>query len=95
MSWGGREAHPDVRKWSEGPPECPGVVGRPYRKSGSGREALPGGRNALLMSGSGREALADVQEWSGGPPGCMGVGGRPSGWSECSADVREWSGGPP
>ena len=45
---GGREAHPDVRKWLRGLPGCPEVVGspswmsgRPCRMSGSGREALP------------------------------------------------------
>ena len=41
MSESGREALPDVRKWSEGPPGFPGVVGMPTRMSGSGREALP------------------------------------------------------
>ena len=45
------EALPDVRVWSggplrypecsEGPPGCPGEVGRPSQMSGSGREALP------------------------------------------------------
>ena len=29
------------REWSGGPPECPGVVERPSRMSGSCREALP------------------------------------------------------
>ena len=61
----------DVREWSAGPPGdrewlgglsvCPGVVGRPCRKSGSGRKASQ-------MSGSGRKALPDVREWAGGPP---------------------------
>ena len=51
MSGSGREALkniwewsgtlPDVRDWSGFPPGCPGVVGKPYRRSGSGREALP------------------------------------------------------
>ena len=35
------EALQDVREWSEGPPGFPGVVGRPSRMSGSGREILP------------------------------------------------------
>ena len=45
-----REVHPEVREWSEAlpdvrecsgvPPGCPGVVGRPSRMSGSGRETL-------------------------------------------------------
>ena len=28
------EALPDVREWSEDPPGCPGVVGRPSQMSG-------------------------------------------------------------
>ena len=39
MSGNGQETLPDVREWSEGPSGCPGVVGRPFRMSGSGREA--------------------------------------------------------
>ena len=35
-----REAFPDVREWSGGPQGYLGVVGRPSRISGSGREAL-------------------------------------------------------
>ena len=56
--------------------------GRPFRKSGSGREDLPDiwdwSRGPLecpvvvvslfRMSGSGRENLPDVSEWSGGHP---------------------------
>ena len=37
----GREARPNVRKWSGDPPGCPGVVRRPSWMSGSGRKALP------------------------------------------------------
>ena len=37
----GREALKVVQKWSGGPPGCPGVVGRPFRMSESGREVLP------------------------------------------------------
>ena len=44
----GREAHLDGRKalldsqeWCGGPPEGPGVVGRPYQRAGRGQEALP------------------------------------------------------
>ena len=40
MSLCGWEALPDVREWLKGYPECPKVVGRPSRMSGSGREAL-------------------------------------------------------
>ena len=69
MSGSGREARPDVRDWSGGPPGFPGVVG-------SGRAALPDvpewlrcphrcpgvvGRH-FEMFGSGREALTDVWE---------------------------------
>ena len=36
----GRESLADVREWSGGPPGCPGVVGRPSKMSGSGREGL-------------------------------------------------------
>ena len=34
------EALPDVRKWSRGPPGCPGVVGNQSWMYGSGREAI-------------------------------------------------------
>ena len=40
MSRSSREAHPDVREWSGGPPACPGMVGRPFRMSGSSWDAL-------------------------------------------------------
>ena len=60
----------------------PNVVGRPSRRSGSGREALlkvgvwsggsPGGpgvvRRPLRRFGCGRESLPDVWQWSGGFP---------------------------
>ena len=54
MSGSGREFFPNVREWSEGPPSSPGVVGRPYRMSGS----------LFRMTGSGRLALPNVREWS-------------------------------
>ena len=41
MSGSGREVLPDVREWSVGPPESPGVVGRTSLMSGSGLEVLP------------------------------------------------------
>ena len=57
---------PDVREWSGGPPECPGVVGRPSRMSKCGRVALTDVRQwsgwPSQMSGSGREAFPDVRE---------------------------------
>ena len=70
-----RETLSDVQKWTEGPLGCPGVVGRPSlcpgmvgrpsRMSGSGQEALPGGRD-----------IPDDREYSVGPPGCPRVVGR-------------------
>ena len=36
-----QKAIPDFREWSGGHPECPVVVGRPSRMSGSGQDALP------------------------------------------------------
>ena len=69
MSGSGRQDFLDVREWLGGPHECPGVVGRSSRLSGSGREASQ-------MSRSGRETFPDVREWSGGPSGCPGVVGR-------------------
>ena len=74
MSASGREAFPDVREWSGGPPGCPGIVLIPYRMFG--RTSWMYKRTARL-SGSGREALPKVWEWSGGPPGCPRVVGRP------------------
>ena len=41
MTGSDREALPEVREWSGSPPECPGVVERPSRKSGILQEALP------------------------------------------------------
>ena len=68
------------------------MVGRPSRRAGSGREALPAGCERLGgppggtgVDGSpsqraklGQEAIPDSQEWSGGPPGGLGMVGRPS-----------------
>ena len=61
----------DVWEWSRGLSECPGVVGRRARISGSGQVALPNVREWW-------EALPDVQEASRmsgsvkGPPECLG-----------------------
>ena len=70
MSRNGREALPEVRQWSGGPPGGPAVVGRPSRRSGSFREALPefrewsigpiGCPGVVGRSGSYREALLEV-----------------------------------
>ena len=72
-----REALPNDWEWLGGHTEEQGVVGRLSRRAGSGREALP----------EGREVLPECQEWFGctprGPgvvekPGGPGVVGRPS-----------------
>ena len=57
MSGSSQEAFPDIREWSEGPPEFPRVVGKTSRVIG----------RPSRMCGSGRETLSDVREWSGGP----------------------------
>ena len=66
MSGNGHEALPDDLEWLGNPPGslagplgCPGVVERPSRMSGSGRETLP----------DVQEALSDVRECSEVPPG--------------------------
>ena len=61
------ESLPNVRELSGGPPGCSGVVGRPSRLFGSGRETL------LNV----RDAHPDIREWSEGPPGFPGVVGGP------------------
>ena len=93
MSESSQETFPDVREWSESPPnvwDCSdSTVGRPSRLFGSGRETLPNVRDALLY----------YREWSEGPFGFPIVVGRPSLMSgrgpETLPDDREWSGGPP
>ena len=55
----GWEALSYLQEWSVGPPGCPGMVGRPSRISGSGRETL------LDV----REFLLDFRVWSEGPLG--------------------------
>ena len=88
MTGSGWLALPDVREWSRGYPECPGVV-----------RSLSGNSGVVVrpsrMSGSGPESLSKVQEWSGGPPGCPGMIGMPYRMSgncqEALPDVREWS----
>ena len=76
MSWSGREALPDVRKWSGCPTGYPGVVERPFRMSAvvgkpsrmSGRPSQKSGsvRKALPND---RKTLLDIREWSGESPG--------------------------
>ena len=67
-------AHPEVREWSVGYPEDPGVFGRLSRSYGGGREAFPevrpwsehppGGPGVVgrlsRRSGCGRKALQEV-----------------------------------
>ena len=63
--------------------------------SGSGREALTGGRGSSRISGSGLETILDVREWSVDPHGSPGVVGKSSRMSgsgmEALPEVREWS----
>ena len=74
------EALPDEWEWSGGPPGCPGVVGRPSRMSGSGREALPDdpkwsgdppecpgvvGRLFRMSRGGGEALLNDREKFAG------------------------------
>ena len=76
-----REAIPVVREWSGGHPGYPGGIGRPTRKSVSGRGALHRVRKwsgGFPENRGGREAIPKVCEWSGGHPGCPGGVGRPS-----------------
>ena len=86
-----QKALPDVREWSGDPPGCPGVVGRPFRMSGSGRETLADVPEFW-------EALLDVRQLSGGLL-YVRVVGMPSRMSESGREalpnVQEWSGGPP
>ena len=83
---------PYVREWEGGHPKFPGVVGMPFRISGSGREALPDDREWSVfpsrMSGSGRETLTDVPERSVDLPDVRQ-------WWESLTDIQEWLGGPP
>ena len=79
----GQDALPEVQEWSNNPPGCPGMVGRPsrislssgtpFRMSGSGREACRMSVRPTRMCGSGRVALSDIWEWLGGCPGCPRV----------------------
>ena len=76
MSGSCRQALPDVRECSGGPPGHPEVVGMPYWMSGSGRLAIPDdlewsgdppGSPGVVgspswMSRSGREALLNVRK---------------------------------
>ena len=56
----GWESLPDVREWSGGPPECPGVVGSSSRLFESGRETLPNVWDTHQDSRELSEALPDV-----------------------------------
>ena len=64
----GREAIFESREWSGGPPGGTGVVEKPSRIAGSGREYLLKGREDLSVS----------REGSGGPPRGPGVVRNPS-----------------
>ena len=83
------------------------MVGRPARRSGSGRESLPealkwsGGPPKGLgvfgrsfgRSGSGRKALPEVQQWSQGSPGGPRVSGQEV--LQEGQECQEWLEGPP
>ena len=79
MSGSDRETLLEVQEWSGGPHGCPGMVGRPSRMSGSGRETV---RYVW-------EAFPEVREWSRGPPKCLGVDERPSQMSVSCPEVWE------
>ena len=68
MSVSGRETPLNKWQWSGGPTKSPGVVWRPSRMFGSGREAFSDDREWSGVSPGN----------SGGPPGCPGVVGTPS-----------------
>ena len=73
-----REAQSYLPEWTGGLPVGPGVVGKPFVMSVSGRDALPDVREwsagppgcqgvvgrSTRKCGSSREDLPDVQEWS-------------------------------
>ena len=91
----GREAFPEVRERSGvvgNPPGFPGVAGRHFQRSVSGREAFP-------VPWSGREALPEVRQWSVSPHGSPAVYGRPSrrsgGGRKTLSEVRCRLGGAP
>ena len=89
MSGSGRNSLLDVREWTGGPLECPGVVGRPSQMSGNDRDALPG-----CLAVVGRPSRK-----SGRQSQLSGNGERPFRMFESDRDapldVREWTGGPP
>ena len=82
-----RDVLPNVRQWSCGAPGCQGVVGRPSRIFGIGREAL---LVVLEWSGGPRRFAGVVR----GPPGSPGVNMTPSRMSasgrDALSDVQEW-----
>ena len=97
----GRETFPDVREWSGGPPECPGVVGRPSRMSERGLETLPdvrGDQGALMDVQQWSEVSPECREWSNVSPGCPRVVRRRSQMSvsgrKALPEVWDWWGGP-
>ena len=74
MSESGCVALPDVWEWLGNPPNCPGVVGRPYWISGSGRVALPVVRE---WSGGPPGCTGEVRipSWMSGKPSRISGGG--------------------
>ena len=97
-SWKNMRTSGRTESGQKGHPKGPGVVWRPSRRAGSGREALLEGHEDLLKdrewsegpsqrAGSGREAFPQGRERTRGPPGRPRVVGRaiPKGqvWLEC------------
>ena len=76
---------------SEGPSKGMGVVGRLSRSAGSGREAIPEGRERLGSPPKGPGVVRDTQGGSEGPSG--GSGGSLEG-QKASPEGWEWSVGP-
>ena len=67
-----RDALPDIREWSGGPPGCLRVVGCPSRKIGRPARRSGNGPDNLQDVPEGWEALPDVRQLLGGLPGCAG-----------------------
>ena len=84
MVGSGRKVLSEVREWSGSPPECPRLVSRPSRISGSAWEALAEVWKCLGVVGrhyrrfeSDREAVPEVRESSESSQGGSGEVVRP------------------
>ena len=95
MSGSGQDALPEVQEWSDNPPGCPGVVGRPSQMSenvGRPSQISLSGGTPFRMSGSGRETcrmfVRPTQMCGSGREALSDIRG--SGW-EAAPDVQKWS----